>query len=302
MPITRSKSKAVSRRLSGGLVTGAEGRGRIKKEQQKAKERSERRQALWSQPRRFWMPPNSEREIIILDREPWAFRYEHALMNAETEKRDFFVPCIGENEDCPACHVDDREGAYVMYLSVLDLEPWTTRAGELVEYSRRLFVVKARQQNTYKRKYDALKEQGKTLRGCKVTLYRDDQKTPVTGNEVEWHGRAGERTLEEYVNEYTNKKGKHIVEHLGQPFDYEKLFPPMSRDELANLVGYNVATPGSAKEAEDVDDDVDGWDHDDTDTPWDDGGSKKTTRRTAKKTSVKPRARRSTKTRTRARA
>lgn len=244
------------------------------------------------------MPPQSERDIIVLDEEPWAFRYEHALMNHETNKRDFYTVCLADTEDCPACHVDDKEGTYVMYLSVLDLEPWTTRAGVLVEYSRRLYVVKARQQNVFKRKYDAMVQEGKKgLRGLRVKLYRDDDRSPVIGNDFEWGKRVSEARLAEYINEYDDRKGNHHVENLGEVLDYDRLFPPMNRKQLAQLVGYNQPVPGSDEEAED--EDVDDWDKDSADdTPWDDGPKKSKTKVKAK-TEARPRARVKRRARTR---
>lgn len=303
MPITRNKSRAAttSARKS-GLVKGAAGRDRIGKELQKSKEKAAARQAQYNAPRRFWMPPSSERNIILLDREPWAFRYEHALMNNESGKRDFFVPCLQENEDCPACHVDEKEGTYIMYLSVLDLEPWTTRKGVLVEYTRRLYPVKARQQNNFKRKYDALVERGRDLRGCKVKLYRDDDRSPVIGNEFEWTGRVSEAKLERYKNEYQDRKGKTHVEDLGQPFNYEELFPEVSRKDLAIMVGHDVPVPGSQEESQKAaDEDVDGWDDTGSeDAPWDDGPrTKARVKRTKAKTT---KAKTTTRRRTRARA
>lgn len=270
MPRPSSRRSSSSQSASGsGLVRGVAGRKKISSELKRTKEQAERRKAQYTQARRFWMPPGSERTVIVLDDEPWAFRHEHALMNAESGRRDFYVPCIFEKDDCPACHVDDKEGAYVMYLTVLDLEPYTIKngknRGKTVEFSRRLFVVKSRQQNTFTRKYDA---KG-SLRGFKLKLYRDGDKDSVIGNEIEFVGRISEEKLARYKSTYKDRKGKTVTEDLSEVLDYDKMFPAMDREALAALVGHNAPVPGSDAEANSSDDDVDGWDDDvEDDTPW----------------------------------
>ena len=267
-PSRRDRSRPAQSKS--GLVRGEAGRKKVSSELKRTKEAAERRKAQYAQARRCWMPPGSERTVIILDDEPWAFRHEHALMNSETGRRDFYTPCIFETDDCPACRVDDREGTYVMYLSVLDLEPYTIQKGKnrgkTVKFSRRLFVVKSRQQSIFTRKYDA---KG-SLRGYKLKLYRDGDKDSVIGNVIEFLGRVSEEKLTKYKNKWRDNKGKVHVDDLSEVLDYEKMFPAMDRKALAALVGDSAAVPGSDEEADAADDDVDGWDDDvDDDAPWD---------------------------------
>lgn len=221
------------------------------------------------------MPAQSEREVVLLDREPFAFRYEHALPNPETDRRDLYVPCIANHDACPACEVDKNDAAYVLFLSVLDLEPWTTKGGKEVPYSRRLYVVKARQQSKFTRKFDSYATDGRNLRGLVLKLYRDDDRSSVIGNDIEFTDeRLSEADLETYIEEYTDRKNKHHVNRLGNPFDYAELFPAMSREEIAAICGGNAApVPGSqaeAAQAAQTADAVEGWDDDKSaDVPWD---------------------------------
>lgn len=289
MPTTRSRPNqrrggpGVKRKAS-SLTTGAAGRKRIDGELQKAQERADRRAAQRNAPRRYWMPPGTEREVIVLDREPYAFRTEHALDNPETGRKDLFVPCIAETDDCPACHVDNRDPAFVMFLSVLDLTPWKTRKGKTVRASRRLVAVKARQQKKFTRKFDAVGN----LRGLKVVLTRDDDRSPVIGNDIEFTGkRLSEAGLARYVEEWKDRKGKVHTTNLGDPFDYDELFPAMTKKEIGAVVGYTDATPGSDEEAEGTKDSLDDWDQNPEDAPWEEDEKPKTRRPKKKVRKVK---------------
>lgn len=213
------------------------------------------------------MPPGTERDIIILDKEPWAFRNEHALMNDESGRRDFFLPCIAKVDHCPACDEDDHDSAYIMFLSVMDLQSYTIQRGKnkgkQVPYSRKLMAVKSRQQGKFKRKYDALAAQGKNLRGLKVHLVRDDDRSPVIGNDIEFTGeRYNEAQLERYKEQYEDRKGKQHINALGEALDYAELFPAMNAEEISAALGKQMApTPGSDAESQAAaQDDVDGWD------------------------------------------
>lgn len=232
------------------------------------------------------MPPGTEREVVILDAEPYAFRKEHAILNPETGKKDLYVPCIADTDDCPGCHVDEYDASYVMFLSVLDLTPWKTRKGKTVTASRRLMAVKSRQQKKFTRKYDA----SKNLRGLKVMLVRDDERSPVIGNDIEFTGkRMSEKGLARYVEEWKDRKGKTHRTELGQPFDYDELFPSMTKKEIGQLVGYEVPTPGSDEEAtpgtaiEGLKD----WDNNPDDAPWEKPAAPKKKKTTTKKGTAK---------------
>lgn len=206
--------------------------------------------------------------------------------NPETNRKDKYVACLAETDDCPACREDGgREGSYVMYLTVIDLSPYTTRKGKTVPYNQKLFVVKSRQQGKFTRKFDALTN-SRGLRGLKVKLFRDDERSPVIGNDIEFTGkRVSEDALERYIDSYTDRKGKTHTKKLGEVLDYETLFPAVTKEELISQLGGSYSpTPGSDAEAEKVDEGE--WDKNPDETPWEE------TKKPARRKVVKKGARR----------
>lgn len=231
-------------------------------DQEQIRERRARRAQQQNQPFRFWMPPGTERKIIVLDDQPedFFYRYEHAVFNPDTNRNDIYLDCADDSGTCPVCANTDSKPYYALYLTVIDLEPYTNKNGEEIEWSRKLFVVKSGMQRPWVR--EAEREGG--LRGKVYRIFRDAQTDPVTGHQIELdldEEPYTEEQLAEFVREYTDREGKVHVEDCSQPFDYDAIMPEMSIEELAAAVGGAPATPGSrAAEDEAFDDDA----------PWDD--------------------------------
>ncbi len=212
---------------------GADGMRRMQDEQKRQEAMREARKSRTYEPHRFYVPVGETREIIIVDEEPDFFRNEHNLRNPSTKRFDLFTPCIDESANCPVCAASDKPAYFAMYLTVIDTTPFETRAGDEVEWSKKLLVVKPAQQ----KKIARLLEQHGTLRGMRLAMTRDGDKDAAIGNDIEFIDFVSEDELADYVDEYTDKDGE-VHEVIGdEPFDYEAIYPDMTEKQLKAIAG-----------------------------------------------------------------
>lgn len=265
---TRSVKPASKRSGSKFFHTGAEGRGKVSAELERAKNRSKG----GNTPFRFYVPVGEVKQGIILDAEPSFFMYEHQLKDERSGKWNKFVPCVAEHENCPACEVSGQEGTYIMFLSVLDLSEYEDKKGVVHEFSRKLLAIKPRQQSKFMRKFD---REG-TLRGAKFEFARDDPKSASIGDDIQFLEFVDEEELDnDYWTVYTDREGKDHEENQAEPFDYLELFPEPTLEYVEKMVGVRTENAGSRSHnrkalKDDDDDGGDGWDSDEEDAPWDD--------------------------------
>ncbi|ALT58034.1 hypothetical protein FDG94_gp042 [Pseudomonas phage SM1] len=214
---------------------GAEdGRRQMQEEARRQEARREAQKQRSSEPRRFWMKPGETRELIIVDEELSFFRYEHALRNTATGRFDLFVPCVNENANCPVCANSENKPSYfAAYLTVIDTTPYENSNGEVIEWSKRLMVIKPAQQKKYLR----LQEREKSLRGLVIEVTRDRETDAAIGNDVECVGDISEDDLLAYETVYVDKDGKEhdVIGH--EPFDYEEAFPEWTEKQLVAVAG-----------------------------------------------------------------
>lgn len=199
-------------------------------EQQEA-ERAARKD-MPREPFRYFTPPGTTGEVIVVDEIPSFFRNEHALHNPRTKRYDLFVPCIATHAICPACAASDKPAYFAMYLTVIDLAGYENRQREWVEYSKKLLVVKPMQQKKFMRLYD----RNNTMRGMHLEMIRDRKEDAVHG-EPELLGWVEENDLLAYETDYVDQDNNVIPVICHEPFDYEAIYPDMSERQLMDLVG-----------------------------------------------------------------
>lgn len=233
-PATRGRAAPAGR-----FHRGAEGMARVDEEIAKSKARAEARKEQAGKPYRFRVPDGESRECVILDDKPDFFMYEHCTKGPDGFY-NVFTSCVKETENCGMCESTGKESYYAMFLSVLDLTPYTNRKQETVEFSRKLFVVKNQQQKKFMRWYQ---KEG-SLRGLIIECSRDGDKQPAIGNDIEIVGNMDDKQLAEYVREWKDQKGKTHTEQCGEPYDYEALFAEPNADDIRQRAGTSP-TPGS---------------------------------------------------------
>jgi len=235
---TRGAAPTTTGRSSG--YRGAEGMRKMQEEHERQEAQREASRSQNGMPFRFFVTPGESREIVVIDEQPDFFRYEHNLKNRQSGKWDVFLARIAEQANCPACRDAERPAYFAMYLTVIDLTPFTTRDGDEVEWSKKLLVIKPMQQKKIARLY----ERHGTLRGMVLQMTRDGDKDAAIGGDIEFIEFMDEDQLDEYVTEYTDQNGTVHEVIGGEVFDYDALFPEPTEEHIRALVG-GRAEPGS---------------------------------------------------------
>lgn len=154
--------------------------------------------------------------------------------------------CIQDDPSgCPLCRSLNKKGTYEMVLTCIDTRPYTPQkgpnAGKTVRRSRKPYVVKTGMIPQFERLY----KQHKTFRGMVLTLFRDGQKSPGSGSQVQFVRMLTEAELAKYGPE------------LSTPIDYKKAYPRLTADQMASQ--YNLDSADGAIGSADVgsgDDDI----------------------------------------------
>lgn len=188
-------------------------------------------------PFRYFTKIGETKEIIIVDDAPSFVRNEHCMQDRRTKRWDVYLPCIDEHCNCPACSVSARPSYFAMYLTIVDNNLYVNGDGDEVPFSKKLLVVKPMQQKKIMRYY----EREGTLRGMILTMTRDGEKDASIGD-PEFAGFADEDELQSYVYDYTDKEGVVHEVFCDEPYDYLALFPDMTEQQIAALVGAEPAS------------------------------------------------------------
>lgn len=271
----RTSKKTTPQKARRGMYRGAGAIEKAQQEQENVERRREQRKLQMSGPFRLYLKQKSSREVVIVDEAPDFFMFEHQIYNngAPGLPKYTNTGCVKEYETCPACQ-KDGDSSFNLYLTVIDLEEYTnSNTGEIVEFSKKMMVVKSGQQRKFIRRHA---KQG-SLRGQVVTLTRDGPKDPVIGNDIEWEDKISEEDLAgAYIREWTDREKKVHVENCGEVYDYEEIFQePTVENILAQLDGEVEAPAGSREQAkaeleEEEEAGTDGWSEDDPeDAPFD---------------------------------
>jgi hypothetical protein len=202
--------------------------------EQRAEAAREAQESMSGMPFRFFCGVGETRELIVVDEKPDFFRYEHNLPDRDGRWK-IFTSCINEYANCPICHTGNKQPYFAMYLTVIDLTPYTNKQGEEVPWSKKLLVVKPAQQKKIMRKLD----QHGSLRGAVLSMSRDGDKDASIGNDIELVEFLEEDQLLEYETSYVNQKNEQIDVIGHEPFDYDELFPEQTEEQLAAIAGGN---------------------------------------------------------------
>lgn len=232
----RPTARAAAAATGSSGYRGEEGRRKMMEEQDRAEARREANHSMSGAPFRFFCPVGETREIVVVDHEPDFFRHEHNLKDGQG-RWSIYTSCINETANCPVCLSNPDKSAYfAMYLTIIDLTPYTNKDGVEVPWSKKLLVVKSQQQKKIMRYF----ERYGTLRGMVLTMTRDGDKDAAIGNDIEYVEHMDEDTLASYYNEYTSKDNKVIQVIGNEAFDYDEIFPEQTEEMLAAIVGGHV--------------------------------------------------------------
>lgn len=244
-PAARSAPAARQPASGGGKAyyTGDEGVNRIDEEIEAAKARRANSNGPW----RFFVDVGGTRDFVIVDDKPTFFRYEHEF-KIPGQKQRLHVGCVKMHDNCPGCAKDEKESYYGMYLTVIDLTPYTNKNNEEVPFMKKLMLVKSQQQKKVLR-FMERQEQGGLLRGCMIRASRDGEKEPRIGNDWEYLGCMPDEELATYNNEWTDRENKQHVDYGNEPYDYVTLFGNIDAETIRALVGGEPAAGSRAANA-----------------------------------------------------
>lgn len=196
-------------------------------------------------PRRFWLPPNTSKNIVFLDSAGLFFK-EHSYKAGG--KWGNFISCLSDmgGEECPFCE-DGMRYSYVCAFSIIDLSVFETKRDNImVTASKKLFIAKG---SVTKKLLKKRERQEGNLIGCKFEVTRYDKKEASTGSDFDFIERLSTEqmnALRMTSGPYSLKKEDWLV-----PYDYVKLFQPKTAPELRRILG-KAATAGSDSDIIDI--------------------------------------------------
>jgi hypothetical protein len=185
---------------------------------------------------RYWMPPNSERQIVFLSADGVEFK-EHSVKVAGKFESHTCLTMF--DKPCPLCELaKKRNTGYATRkyaFSILDLTPYTDREGKEHKNVLKLFAISDKVYQKIRRIHlNQVKNQG-TLKGVKVNAIRlgiGPPSSPGSGEDFEFIEALSEKELLEL-----NPKAKVL--------DYETLLrPDESRvEEIARVLASTNTQP-----------------------------------------------------------
>jgi len=205
---------------------GEEGRKNVEAEQK-------RRQEQFDAPRRFWLRPDANTDIVFLDSEGF-FLKEHSYKSGGNWQN--YETCIADmGEECAFCE-DGHRSSYIAVFTVLDLSQFETKDKLKVTASKKLFVLKGLTIKKFLKKRDARKG---NITLAKFNTTRYEAKEAATGTDFEFIQKLSVKqamALRQKTGPYSMKEEEWL-----QPFDYMKIFAPKSPDELRRILGRPAA-------------------------------------------------------------
>lgn len=267
----RSRTGAAATKKAAPKSFGRTGRQGLDEAKEEAERIAERRVGGGAfAPFRFWMKQGTEREIIILDEslDDAFFCYEHGLQDSNGKWGREHSICVKEHENCPLCSAseDEKSGVgrsyYVMFLTILDLDPYVNKQGEEIPYTKKLMAVKGTQINEFAKTLEKAEENNGTIRGLYMVMSRGNETnsasigTPTILDNEKLYDLVPEEELEEdYWNEaVVNEQSGAVYKEEGsdiEPFDYAELFEYPDVDELARKYSKRHRSAGSQSDIED---------------------------------------------------
>lgn len=226
----------------------------------KAQADAERRRSGTGAPLRFYCKKDKTIPLVILDHsveEGMAF-FEHNFKDSEGFW-SIHEPCIKDFAVCPACK--HGNSSYVLMLSVLVLDPFTTQAGKEVPWSKMLLPIKTSQFNLFRQLEAAAMQESGTMRGMYLVMARNSADTQSP--------RIGEPQMQDGGRLFTQYSEDDLVQDFGHeavlgqdgrsvlrpqdwditPYDYTAIFHKPDVADLNRRYGQGAHTAGSVDEA-----------------------------------------------------
>ena len=240
-----------------------------------------RREAAQNQVRRFYVKKlerrgsegYQEHEIVILDEDArnLPFAHEHVIPGKGGNFRDSKEHiCVDDTDNCVLCRAREQNMGeefnkhpnYNMYGTILDLTPYTIqngpRAGQVVDATRRMFVVGRDDIADYQRIFDLCYKKHGTTRGMVMVVTKNKKTDPRCGKPIMLdNGMLFDMMepdeLESYANDRVVVEGRVLREEGEdiEPLDYDTILAAPDQRMLRKM--YNLpASVGSEDDEEET--------------------------------------------------
>jgi hypothetical protein len=236
-----------------GGITGYEAiKAQNARQTQIERQRQQDRQDGYT-PNRFYLPDPTkagitaeelEANIVILDHEPSFAAFEHQFPNPQTGKfgkGSFNQLCLSQEGHCPACDKDTHEPYFALFLSIIDMRGYTNAHGVFIPHSKKLLVIKNKNQDYFYRQYD---RRG-TLRGMQLLMVRNDKRGAGHGipEFVDLHPE--ELIIESFAHQRVmSQDGQRVVKEENADcyaYDYAQVFPRPDYNAMCERFGVGPA-------------------------------------------------------------
>lgn len=196
--------------------------GSTSEERKTAKEEAPARTAS-----RFWLNPEEEKRVIILDDEDFVLYEHHVKINGKWG--NFFTCLKGHDgaDACPLC-MSGNQRRWTSFITVIDCTGFIGKDGKRIQYRRSLFPMTP----TIADRFSALRSKKTTLVNCLVDLKRTSENAPRLGDIWDIVKEGVDVENDKKLRWKSNKDGKM---HSPEPFEYIKIFAPKTESELKAL-------------------------------------------------------------------
>jgi len=174
---------------------------------------------------RFWMDPGDTKTIIFLDDSDFCI-YEHHL-KIGGKWGNFFTCLRGMDaknpKPCPFC-LSGNKRQFSSFVTIIDCTGYKDKQGKEHKYIRKLFPMTT----TTLDKFIAKRNKKTSLVGAVWEVSRTSDRAPKVGDDWE---HKGEADLDKDTKLHY-KSAKDNLLHPPEPYDYLKLFEPLTEDEM----------------------------------------------------------------------
>lgn len=218
-------------------------------------------------PRHFWMPPDSERDVVFIDDDPFCIHEHNPQMNGSWQN---FMTCLsGIVENPPCCKIlGVNTRYYVGYLTVVDCSEYVDKKGNKHQFEVKLYGAKLQTIAKLRRK----KEMKGSLAGTMWKVARTGKRSPNCGDDFDFMKQVdnpqklfemamlkGKKLSEFYAKAAENAESLNRLKKLFQigldasgkpvpkvvPFNYIEVCKPMDATAMRDLLQGSKIESGS---------------------------------------------------------
>lgn len=187
-----------------------------------AAHKEEARMQSMREPRRFWMPAGSSRQLVTVDEVPFNIREHNAKLNGNW--RNWHTCNRGFEDSCFSCvTLGEKTAAFTAYLTIVDCSEFVDKKGNKYQFEVKLIGGKLMTAKKWERKRSDLADEQLTFAGMRWKVHRENDKAPSTGDEWTASGPVTDHAKLFAVANYQGKKLSDLWDRAEQNEDAMKV-------------------------------------------------------------------------------